>query len=130
MLRLAESAVRRIQIVHRTGGAFAASDRLRGVQRGETCFEQMQGKRFKRFNGQEVTLRSPGQPWCLSGDLERTILGYLMDPNVAFILLAIGALALYAEFNHPGAVIPGTVGVVFILVAAFALICCPRDSPR
>jgi len=44
-----------------------------------------------------------------------------MDPNVAFILLAIGALALYAEFNHPGAVIPGTVGVVFILLAAFAL---------
>jgi membrane-bound serine protease (ClpP class) len=44
-----------------------------------------------------------------------------MDPNIAFILLAIGALALYAEFNHPGAVIPGTVGVVFILLAAFAL---------
>ncbi|MGA7079351.1 MAG: NfeD family protein, partial [Terriglobales bacterium] len=44
-----------------------------------------------------------------------------MDPIVAFILLAIGALALYAEFNHPGAVIPGTVGVIFILLAAFAL---------
>src|SRR5207248_2563030 len=35
--------------------------------------------------------------------------------------LAIGALALYAEFNHPGAVVPGTVGIVFILIAAFAL---------
>jgi membrane-bound serine protease (ClpP class) len=44
-----------------------------------------------------------------------------MDPNLAFLLLAIGALALYIEFNHPGAVIPGTVGVVFILLAAFAL---------
>jgi membrane-bound serine protease (ClpP class) len=53
--------------------------------------------------------------------LKQHILNYLMDPNIAFILLAIGALALYAEFNHPGAVIPGTVGVVFILVAAFAL---------
>ena len=53
--------------------------------------------------------------------LKETILDYLMDPNVSFLLLAIGALALYVEFNHPGAVIPGTVGVVFILVAAFAL---------
>lgn len=53
--------------------------------------------------------------------MKERILGYLMDPNVSFILLAIGALALYAEFNHPGAVIPGTVGVVFILIAAFAL---------
>jgi membrane-bound serine protease (ClpP class) len=44
-----------------------------------------------------------------------------MDPNLAFLLLAIGALALYVEFNHPGSVIPGTVGVVFILLAAFAL---------
>ena len=38
--------------------------------------------------------------------LKQRILGYLMDPNVAFILLAIGMLALYAEFNHPGAVVP------------------------
>jgi membrane-bound serine protease (ClpP class) len=44
-----------------------------------------------------------------------------MDPNLSFLLLAIGALALYIEFNHPGAVVPGTVGVVFVLLAAFAL---------
>jgi membrane-bound serine protease (ClpP class) len=53
--------------------------------------------------------------------LKEEILDYLIDPNVSFIFLAIGALALYAEFNHPGAVVPGTVGVVFILIAAFAL---------
>ncbi len=44
-----------------------------------------------------------------------------MEGDVAFLLLAVGALCLYVEFNHPGAVIPGTVGVVFILLAAFAL---------
>ena len=49
--------------------------------------------------------------------LKERILSFLMDPDIAFILLAIGALALYTEFNHPGAVIPGTVGVVFILLA-------------
>jgi membrane-bound serine protease (ClpP class) len=53
--------------------------------------------------------------------LKERILSHIMDPNIAFILMAIGALALYAEFNHPGAVIPGTVGVVFILLSAFAL---------
>jgi membrane-bound serine protease (ClpP class) len=53
--------------------------------------------------------------------LKERILDYLMDPDVSFILLAIGLLALYVEFNHPGAVVPGTVGVVFILVSAFAL---------
>jgi membrane-bound serine protease (ClpP class) len=88
----------------------------------DDLFRQIEGKSFKRFNGQTVTLNLTNQPIAPFGmTLKEHILGYLMDPNVAFILLAIGALALYAEFNHPGAVLPGTVGVVFILVAAFAL---------
>jgi membrane-bound serine protease (ClpP class) len=85
-------------------------------------FHQMEGKAFKRFNGQDVTLNLSGQPILPFGmTLKQQILDYLMDPDIAFILLAIGALALYAEFNHPGAVVPGTVGIVFILIAAFAL---------
>jgi membrane-bound serine protease (ClpP class) len=85
-------------------------------------FRQMEGRTFKRFDGQAVVLNLSGQSVVPFGmTLKEEILDYLMDPNVAFILLAIGALALYAEFNHPGAVLPGTVGVVFILIAAFAL---------
>ena len=88
----------------------------------DDLFRQMDGKSFKRFDGKQATLNLSGQPIAPFGmTLKERILGYLMDPNMAFILLAIGALALYAEFNHPGAVVPGTVGLVFILVAAFAL---------
>jgi membrane-bound serine protease (ClpP class) len=88
----------------------------------EDLFKQLQGRQVKRFSGQIVTLNlvgSPIRPFDMT--LKQRILAYLLDPNVAFILLAVGALALYAEFNHPGAVVPGTVGVVFILVAIFAL---------
>jgi membrane-bound serine protease (ClpP class) len=88
----------------------------------DDLFRQMEGKSFKRFNGQQVTLNLTGQQVVPFGmTVKEQVLNYLMDPNIAFILLAIGALALYAEFNHPGAVVPGTVGVVFILLAAFAL---------
>ncbi|HTS36267.1 MAG TPA: nodulation protein NfeD [Candidatus Solibacter sp.] len=88
----------------------------------DDLFRQLDGKSFKRFNGQEVTLKLVGQPVsAFNMTLKEKILAYLMDPNIAFLLLAIGALALYVEFNHPGAVVPGTVGIVFILVAAFAL---------
>ena len=88
----------------------------------EDLFKQLQGKQVKRFTGQTITLNLSGdsiRPFDMT--LKQRILAYLMDPNVAFILLAVGALALYAEFNHPGAVVPGTVGVVFILIAIFAL---------
>ena len=88
----------------------------------DDLFRQMQGKNFKRFNGESTALNLTGQPLvAFDMTLKEHILDTLMEPDIAFLLLAIGALALYIEFNHPGAVIPGTVGVVFILVAAFAL---------
>jgi membrane-bound serine protease (ClpP class) len=88
----------------------------------QDLFRQMQGKSFKRFDGKSATLDLAGQPFvAFDMTLKEHILDTLMDGDMAFLLLAIGALALYVEFNHPGAVIPGTVGVVFILLAAFAL---------
>ena len=74
----------------------------------QDLFKQMAGKQVKRFNGQTVTLNLEGasvRPFDMT--LKQHILAYILNPNVAFILLAIGALALYAEFNHPGAVVPG-----------------------
>jgi membrane-bound serine protease (ClpP class) len=88
----------------------------------EDLFRQMQGKSFKRFNGEAASLNLTSEPVvAFNMTLKEQILDKLMEPDLAFLLLAIGALALYVEFNHPGAVIPGTVGVVFILLAAFAL---------
>ena len=88
----------------------------------EDLFRQMQGKSFKRFNGESASLSLSGQPVVpFDMTLKEHILDTLMEPDVAFLLLAIGALSLYIEFNHPGAVIPGTIGVVFILLAIFAL---------
>ncbi len=88
----------------------------------EDLIRQMQGKTFKRFNGDSASLNLTAQTVLPFGmTLRERILDTLMEPDLAFLLLAIGALALYVEFNHPGAVIPGTVGVVFILTAAFAL---------
>jgi membrane-bound serine protease (ClpP class) len=88
----------------------------------QDLFKQLRGKTIKRFDGQPVTLDLVNQPVRMFDmTLKQRILAYIMNPNIAFILLAVGALALYAEFNHPGAVVPGTVGVVFILLAIFAL---------
>jgi len=88
----------------------------------EDLFRQMEGKRFTRFGGESASLNLAAQPVVpFQMTIKERILDVLMEGDVAFLLLAIGALALYVEFNHPGAVIPGTVGIVFILVAAFAL---------
>ena len=88
----------------------------------EDLFKQMEGKPIKRFDGKTVTLNLVGAHVVeLPMTVKQRILDFLLDPNIAFLVLAVGALALYAEFNHPGAVVPGVVGVVFILLALFAL---------
>jgi membrane-bound serine protease (ClpP class) len=85
-------------------------------------FQQISANPIKRFDGKTVTLNLVGaQVVDLPMTLKQRILDFLLDPNIAFLVLAVGALALYAEFNHPGAIVPGVVGVVFILLALFAL---------
>lgn len=85
-------------------------------------FRQISGRPIKRFDGQQVKLNLiDAKVDEMPMTLRQRILDFLLDPNIAFIVLAIGALGLYTEFNHPGAVVPGVVGVVFILLALFAL---------
>ncbi len=88
----------------------------------QDLFRQMSGKSFKRFDGAVVTLNLTSQPVRnYQMTLKEQILSYIMDPNITLIILLIGALCLYVEFNHPGAVVPGTIGVIFIVLAAFAM---------
>jgi len=80
------------------------------------------GKPLRRFNGATAILRVANKPIVpFDESLRERLLSWIMDPNVAFILFAIGGLALWAEFSHPGAVVPGVVGLIAILLAVFAL---------
>lgn len=49
------------------------------------------------------------------------ILTTLSDPNIAYLLLLIGLAGLYFEFAHPGAVLPGVVGGISLILAFFAM---------
>ncbi len=49
------------------------------------------------------------------------ILSFLANPNVAYLLLALGMLGIYVEVTHPGGIFPGVVGVVAMLLALYSL---------
>lgn len=80
------------------------------------------GRTLRRYDGSNVTLHVAGKPiQTYEMSLKERLLSTIMDPNIAFLLFALGGLALFAEFNHPGAVVPGVVGTISILLALFAL---------
>jgi len=72
-----------------------------------------------------------GKDWTLAVvdapqvEVEKTLLqaifDFISDPNVATILFAIGALGLYMEFQSPGLIVPGAVGVAALILLGFAL---------
>jgi len=49
------------------------------------------------------------------------ILTTLSDPNIAYILFLLGLAGLYFEFSHPGAILPGVVGGISLILAFFAM---------
>jgi len=72
--------------------------------------------------GRQVTLRLRDAPVVYNGRtfIER-FLGVISDPNIAFLLLSLGALALIFEFVVPGHIFPGVFGAIALLLAFFAL---------
>jgi membrane-bound serine protease (ClpP class) len=76
----------------------------------------------RRFDGSSVRIDlSKERIREFPTTLRQRVLGTLMDPNIAFLLFALGAMALWAEFSHPGAIVPGVVGALSIVLAIFAL---------
>lgn len=51
----------------------------------------------------------------------------LADPNIAYVLLLLGFLGLFLELSTPGTTIPGTLGVIFLILAAVSLSQLPFD---
>jgi membrane-bound serine protease (ClpP class) len=82
---------------------------------------KLEGKSITRFDGKKLTLKlSRDSIREVPMTTKQKLLGFLMDPNISFILFSLGMMALYAEFNHPGAVIPGVIGLICISLAIVA----------
>jgi len=120
-VEVAESAVRQSK-------AFTADEALSQhlidyiAKDDADLFRQLDGKTITRFDGTKIVLHLANQPVRVyEMTLREQILSVLMDPNITLLLLAIGLLCIYFEFNHPGAVVPGAVGFIAVLLAIYAL---------
>jgi len=51
----------------------------------------------------------------------QNILAAISNPNIAYLLLLIGLAGLYFEFSNPGALLPGVIGGISLLLAFFGM---------
>jgi membrane-bound serine protease (ClpP class) len=83
--------------------------------------DKMEGKTITLASG-DVSLKSKGAVINEKKmGLREKILITLSDPNIAYLLLMIGLAGLYFEFSHPGAILPGVVGGISLILAFFAM---------
>jgi membrane-bound serine protease (ClpP class) len=79
------------------------------------------GRRLKRLNGEETTLALKKETvTAIPMSFRQQFLLTISNPNLAYILLMIGLLGLYFEFAHPGAILPGVLGGICLLLAVFS----------
>ena len=127
-LTLAEDAVRK-------SSSYSDKEALDGklidavLSTSSDIFQKYDGQTIRRFNDTTTTLRLKDAeivPFDMPG-LEK-FLAWVADPNIAFILGAIGLACLYIEFTHPGLVAPGVVGAVALVLAMYAFNLLPINS--
>ena len=83
---------------------------------------QLDGRTVARFDGHSQTLRTAGaRVETVERTLAQEILGAIAHPQIAYLLLTLGTLGLTIELWNPGAILPGVVGGICLLLAFFAL---------
>jgi membrane-bound serine protease (ClpP class) len=82
----------------------------------------LDGRAITRFDGGRLTLHTAGATIeVYEKSVRQRIISAIADPNIALVLLVIGALAIYVEFSHPGLIAPGVIGAIMVLLGLSAI---------
>jgi membrane-bound serine protease (ClpP class) len=84
--------------------------------------KKLDGRTVTRFDGTTVTLHTTSAPvTTIEMTPRQRVLSAIANPNIAYILMSVGMLGLTIELWTPGAILPGVVGGISLLLAFFAL---------
>jgi len=84
----------------------------------DDLIRQLNGRKIKEKG---VLKLDQSEKVIVEPTLRTKILKTISDPNIAYILLMIGLAGLYFELSHPGAIFPGVIGGIALVLAFFAM---------
>jgi membrane-bound serine protease (ClpP class) len=82
--------------------------------------EKIDGRKVQLPLGERVLKTKGVEIVHLKSNVFDRILEVIVDPTIAYILMTIGLLGLYFEFSNPGAILPGVIGGISLILAFFA----------
>ncbi len=83
---------------------------------------ELDGRTVTRFDGTVTTLHTAGGEIVeYQRTLRQRLISAIADPNIALILLIVGALGIYIEFTSPGVIAPGVFGGILVLLGLSAI---------
>ncbi len=87
--------------------------------------QALQGRKVATVDGEKTIDTKGSAIYFHQPGWRDKLLSLLASPNLAYILLMIGLAGIYFEFSHPGAVFPGVVGGLALILAFFAMSALP-----
>lgn len=87
----------------------------------DDLLRQLEGREITTALGKQVLSLQGAELERIAPDWRSDLLAIIANPNVAMILLMIGIYGLFIEFSNPGFILPGVVGSISLLLAAYAL---------
>jgi membrane-bound serine protease (ClpP class) len=87
----------------------------------QDLLNKIDGKVIK-FDGTTRTLLTKGmKPRSIQMSWRYRFLDIISNPSIAYILLMLGIYGVFFELSNPGAILPGVVGGIFLILAFYAL---------
>lgn len=91
-----------------------------GAATRDDLLRQLDGTSVTLATGTQVTLHTAGLPLNeISPTLANHLEDFFLDPTILFIIFIVAAVCIYLELSHPGAIVPGTVGVIALVIFLF-----------
>lgn len=87
----------------------------------QDLLEKIDGKEISLSVGNKVLDTKNAEVINVEMNFQQKILALLSDPNIAYILLMIGIYGIFLELYNPGAIFPGVVGVISLILAFYSL---------
>jgi len=81
---------------------------------------KLDGRKVEVLSGPRVLHTEGAVVRDVRMNFRHRILNAITNPNVAYILMMLGMLGLYFELSNPGAVLPGVIGAICLILAFYA----------